>query len=359
MKKSIIVTAFLLSTFCAVFAQNNLQPLATIKINKSETITLGQLKSRVEVYQRQSGVSNFTLEQKKEVLDAMIDEKLVVQKAMKSGVNITDSQLNDYFLNSLSSMVGKQVTEKEFAEIVQTETGKTFDQFMKEQVGMTVSEYKNYLKSQLIAQQYVMQLKQKEMEAVTVADTDIRNFYEMNKSSFVQSDMMKMFLVIVPKGSDAAGAKKRCTTLHDDYKAKKLTTEAIRSQMESTKAFQSGEMYVSKNATAASQLGMDYNSLLQMFSQKVGFISEVQETDVDYQFYAVLEKHDAKMLGLSDLVQPGTSVTVYQYVKDSLIQQKQAALFQTGLEELTKSLRTDANFKMEAKSTKLDKLLTW
>lgn len=359
MKKNILFGVFLVVTVCSVFAQNNLQPLATIKVNKSETITLGQLKARVEVYQKQAGITNFTLEQKKEVLDVMIDERLVVQKAIKSGISVTDSELDQYFVAMLSNMVGKEVTEKEFSEMVKTEFSKSFDQYMKEQMGMTVSEYKIYLKNQLIAQRYILSLKQKEMEAVTVSDAEVRDAYEINKSAFVQSDTMKMFLVLVPKQGDASAAKALCSSLHNDYKAKKITTDSLTKQMTSSKKFNCGPIYVSKNASAAAQLGIDYSTLLEMFRNTKGFVSEVSETESDYQFYTILDKYDAKMLALSDPVTPGQAVTIYEYVKGNLIEEKRNMIFQTALTDLTKELRVAANFKMEKNGAALDKLLTW
>ena len=359
MKRNILFGVFFVAVVCSAFAQNNLQPLATIKVNKSETITLGQLKARVDVYQKQSGVTNFTLEQKKEVLDVMIDERLVVQKAIKSGISVTDSELDQYFVAMLSNMAGREVTEKEFSEMIQAEFSKSFDQYMKEQMGMTVAEYKNYLKNQLIAQRYILSLKQKEIESATVSDAEVRDAYEINKSAFVQSDTMKMFLVLVPKQGDASAAKTLCTSLYNDYKAKKATTESLTKQMESSKKFQCGAIYVSKNASAAAQLGLDYSTLLEMFKKTKGFVSEVSETEGDFQFYTILDKYDAKMLGLSDPVTPGQAVTIYEYVKSNLIEEKRNAIFQNALTDLTKELRVAANYKMEKTGAALDKLLTW
>ena len=357
MKKFFVTTVVLFVCAFSLFAQNNLQPLATVKLNKSETITLGQLKSRVDLYQRQTGTT-LTFEQKKEILNAMIDEKLVVQSAAKAGITLTDAQVNEYYLNYLAQMVGKQVTENEFADMVKTETGKTYEVFMKEQTGMTVAEYKKYLKEQMIANQYILSLKEKEVNAVTVSDDEVRNFYEINKTSFVQSDTLKMLLVIAQKNGDPSAAKTRATSLNSDLKAKKTTAEKIKQGTGS--GYDAGDFYVAKNATAAAQLGMDYNSLLEMFKKDKGFISEVTETDTDFQFWQILEKHNAKMLGLSDVVQPGTSVTVYEYIKENLKNQKQSQILATGVSELSKSLRTDTkSFKIEKKDDALEKLLTW
>ena len=111
MKKLVLAATLAISMAFGAFAQSDLQPLAVVKLNKSETITLKQLKNRVEIYQKQNNTSNFTVEQKKEILDAMIDEKLVVQAAQKAGMSITDTQVNQYFLQNVSQQVGRPVTE--------------------------------------------------------------------------------------------------------------------------------------------------------------------------------------------------------------------------------------------------------
>ena len=140
MKKILLAATLALSFAFGAFAQSDLQPLAVVKLNKSETITLKQLKNRVETYQKQNNMPSFTVDQKKEILDAMIDEKLVVQAAAKAGMNITDTQVNQYFLQNISQQVGKQVTEAQFAEIVKQQTNLSLDDYMKQQIGMSVSD---------------------------------------------------------------------------------------------------------------------------------------------------------------------------------------------------------------------------
>ena len=85
--KRVLGTAFLLMTFTAVLsAQSDLQPLVTVKLHKTESITLKQLKNRVAMYQKQTGVPSFSIDEKKEILNAMIDEKLATQAAHKAGL---------------------------------------------------------------------------------------------------------------------------------------------------------------------------------------------------------------------------------------------------------------------------------
>ncbi len=361
MKRLLVLVFVALSTASLIVAQSDLQPLVTIKLHKTESITLKQLKDRVATYQMQTGLNGFTVEQKREILDSMIDEKLVVQAATKAGINVTDSMVDQAFLQSISAQVGASITEQQFASIIREQTGLSLDEYFSAQVGMNLAEYKNYFKSQLVAQQYVLAEKQAELQQnANVTDAEIRSFFEINKSSFVQNDILKLFLVVVPKGTDANAAKKLAGELHSDLKSNKTSYDALRLQMQQPNAgFQAGDMFLSKGTMAAQQLGMDYDTLLNLFTKNVGHFDDVTETQTDFQFYVIQEKYDAKLLNLDDVVQPDTTVTVYEYIRSQLSQQKQAAAFATVVAEVTDSLRTKENFQMLKTDSALNALLNW
>lgn len=359
--KRVLGTAFLLMTFTAVLsAQSDLQPLVTVKLHKTESITLKQLKNRVAMYQKQTGVPSFSIDEKKEILNAMIDEKLATQAAHKAGLSISDSQVDRYFLESISAQVGQQITEQEFAALVKSQSGMSLDEYFNAKIGLNVNEYKAFLKNQLIAQQYVMSLKQDSLQNMTVSDAEIRSFFEINKSNFVQNDILKLFLVVVPKAKDAAAAKKLASSLHTDVKSKKTSYAQLKVKGKvDNSGFQAGDMYISKGTLAAQQLGMDYDSLLKLFAQNAGFVSDIKEMPDDFQFYAVQEKYGAKILALDDEVQPDTAITVYEYIKEQLGRQKQAAGFAEAVEEVIKSLRLPENYQMLKSGDALNKLLEW
>lgn len=359
MKRLALAAAMFMMVVTGAFAQADLQPLAIVKLNKSETITLKQLKTRVETYRKQQGISSFTIEQKKEILEAMIDEKLVVQAAQKAGLNITDTQVNQYFLQNLSQQVGRPVTEAEFADLIKKSTNLSLDDFMRDQVGMNVAEFKAYLKNELIAQQYVMQAKQDVIAKIAPADGDIRSFYEMNKASFVQSDMLKLFLVIVPKAADAAAAKAKANALYADAKNKKTSIDSLKANLAKDSSYQGGDIFVSKTAVNAQQLGISFNELIDLFNRELGFFSELNETENDYQFYTIRAKYPQKMLALSDLIQPETTITVYDYIKQNLTQQLQSEALIRAVQDITGELNTPTNVDRKKTGTALEKLLDW
>lgn len=359
MKRFAIFLSLFVAFAGSAFAQADLTPLVVVKLNKSETITLKKLKNRVETYKKQTGQASFSADQRKEILNAMVDELLVVQAAQKEGMTITDTQVNQYFIDNLSQQVGHKVTESEFADLIKKNTGLSLDDFMMQQVGMNVDDYKAYLKNQLLAQQYVISKKQDEIRKVAPTDEEIRSFYELNKANFVQSDMLKLFLVVSPKGSNAAAAKAKVESVRNDLNAKKTTFDKIKADSVQDKTYQGGDLLISKTAQHAKALGISYDDLLELFGRDVGYTSEVNETENDYQFYVVRQKYPMKALGLSDLVQPETTNTVYDYIKSNLTQQKQGQALVKAVNDITKSLDTKENVDWKKTGDALTKLLNW
>ena len=358
--KRFAIALFALFMSAAVFAQSDLQVLAVVKLNKNESITVKKLKTRVEMYEKQRGTA-LSVDDRKKVLAALIPEKLVLQAAQKAGVTLTDSAVEQMFLQQVSSqLLGRTVTQSELEEVVKQETNLSLDDFMKQQIGMSVEEYKTYLKNQTIVQQYIMRQRENELKAVAATDEEIRSFYELNKSSFVWTDMMKLFLVVVPKSNDGEAARVKADDLYKKLKEKKLSSNQI--TVESKKensGFQSGEILINKNQTSAQQLGISYTDLISLFSNEKDYISNVSEFDTHFQFYMIIKKYDAKLLGLSDVVQPDSTTTVYDYIRSSLGQQKVMQYFTIAAQEIAEGLDKEENVERKKTGDALTKLLTW
>lgn len=355
MKKTLVCIMMCLLFTGMIFAQQkDLQPLVTIKLNKTESITVKDLKNRCDLYKIQTGMTSFTTEQKVEILDSLINEKLVLQAAAKAGLVLTDTQVNELYLNTIAQQVGQVISEADFAEVVRQQTNMNLDDFFKAQLGMTAAEYKVFLKNQYLIQQYILMQKQEEIMAVAATDAEVRSYYDLNRSSLAQNDIIKMFLVVVEKSKGKAFAD----SLHDGFAAGTETMDSLRVRGQTgTAGFQAGDMYVSKSNTAAQQLGIDYNALLQLFANPDEFVSSVTETSNDYQFYKILAHYDAKLLSLSDVITPDSTTTVYEYIREVLTQQKQSEYFTTATQEVTESLRTPANYQMLKKDSALTTLL--
>jgi hypothetical protein len=359
MKKIFAVLSILMLTTFAAFAQADLQPIAVVKLNKNESITLKQLRVRCDYFSKQIG-RTLTIDEKKQVLDTLIEEALVVQAATKAGISIPDSTIDQYFASYLSQNLGVNITEKELDELLKKQQGKSLDDVLIEQTGMNKTDYKKHLKNTLMMQQYIVQQNQAEIQKVAATDEEIRMAYESNKSSFVWNDMVKMLLVIVPKGNNPEAAKQKTADFLTKYKAKTLSAEqiAVQSQTEGS-GFQAGVALFPKTEAAAAGIGMSLQNLIFVFTQGEGYTSDVEETANDYRFLSVIKKYDAKMLGIGDLVQPETTVTVYDYIRSNLTQQKQQIYMNNAATNVAKELHTAENVDMKKSGAALDKLLDW
>jgi hypothetical protein len=354
--KYAVVKAVVFVCVGALFAQTNLQPLATIKIAKpSEQITVRDLRNRVEAYEKQRG-KPLTVDERKIVLDALIDEKLVVQAALAAQLVITGEQVNQFFLSSFSQQAGRAITEQELSAIIKAQTGKTLDEYIKEETGMTVADYKSFLKNQLLIQQYIMREKKPELDKIMPTDKEIRDHYALYKTTYVRSDLLRLFLVIALKGTNPAQARTNITAVYGEIKEKSNFDEVAK---RSDSNIQAGDIPVERTPEQAQRLGISGEALNEFFSRSVGFVSDIQETDKDFQFYVVRERFDGKMLSLDDEVSPGASVTLYEYVRAQLRQAKQAEYLDKTKNEIPAKLRTPQNFEMLKQGEELNKLLAW
>ncbi len=358
--KKIALALIALFTASVVFAQSDLQVLAVVKLNKNDSITVKQLKTRVESYEKSQNGAKLSTSDREKVLEAMIQERLVLQAATKAGLSIPDSYVEQNFMQSISQQLGRNVTQAEFEKMIQEQANMSLDEYMKQMSGMSVAEYKNYLKSQLLVQQYIISQRQNELNSVTPTDEEIRAAYELNKANYVWSDMFKMYLVIVPKENDAEKARVKANDLYKKFKDKKISTAqlTVDSKKENS-GFQSGEVLVNKTSQSAMQLGVSYADLLSLFEKSAGFVSDLVERDTSFQFYTILKKYDAKLLSLSDVVQPDTTYTVYDFIKQNLAQQKQMEYLAKAATEVAKELDTPANVERKKTGDALTKLLNW
>lgn len=360
--KRVIIATLLVLFFCAgVFAQADLQVLAVVKLKGSEPITLGTLKSRVSMFEKQRGGAKLSVAEKKEVLDSIIDEKLVLQAADKAGIAITDAQVDQAFQNYLSNMAGAPITEAQFNELMQKQYNMTLESYLSTQTGMSLAEYKKQLKQQLVAQNYIVSQKRNELQSLSqVSHDEITRFYNNNQTKFVQPEIATLFMVLVPKGSDEAAAKKSADDLLASVKSGKLKKDAmIENSKKGETKYQAGYVYAARGEGIAQQLNMTQKEFDDLFNSKLDTFSAVQEQADHYRFYAVTKKDATKFLTLNDIVQPNTTITVYKYIENQLALQKQNEALLQVTKDLTTELRAGGNLQMSKTGDALDKLLNW
>ncbi len=358
MKKGITAGFFFFCFFAAAFAQSDLQVIAQVNLIKKEPVTLGQLKKVVSELEKAAG-KKLTLDVRKNVLDSLIGQKLLAQAAEKDGLKVLDSEVNDYFNNFLTSQVGYQITEAEFAKQIKRENNQSLDEYFKANTGSGIVEAKKMLREQIAIQKYVMSKKSAEIQKMSQpTDGDIRRQYELNKQTFFRPDTMKLVIVaVMKKGSDIAELE-QITKLNDKVKKNvKMLSDVQKNAQKEGYAVET--RYAVKNAAGAQVLGLQPEALMQIFEHSVNFVSDITEMPDNRQFFVITEKYDAKILTLSDVIDPNQTVTVYEYIKNVLSSQLQTMALQQANQVLINDLRTSTNVVLLKTEAELDKILSW
>ena len=357
MKKVAVVLFTALAAFA--FAQNDLQVIAEVNYSKREPITLGTVKTYVKNFEGQAQ-RTLTVEERRQILDVLVNSRLVLQLAQKEGIKVADSQVNEAFQYQLSQMVGQPITESQFEEKIKAEGYKSLEDFLKQQTGMTLAQYKERVRDELTHQIYIGQKYGAEIQKIDATQTEIEKYYDVNKQTFVRPDMVTAFLVAVEKKGQTATERAKIDALRARLLANPKATAQIEKEAKQENAgFITTTGYIYKTDQAAQSLGITMAQLLELFDLKVNTVTEVREMSNNFQFFVITGKENMKFLKLNDKIDPEQDTTVSQYLQAMIRAQKQQEAVQSAINDVVKSIRTDKTVKFSKTDDELKKLLAW
>ncbi|MDR0707827.1 MAG: SurA N-terminal domain-containing protein [Treponema sp.] len=147
-KRFLIFSIFCMAVPIAGFAQyNGKAVVATIQYNTTEPVTAEQLRLQVELLEKQAS-RVATSQERQQVLDGMIDQKLVVQASVKEKITISETEINQQIQiikQQMAQSAGRMPTDVEFAEAI------------KQQTGMDMSAYRDQMRRQMLINKYITQ----------------------------------------------------------------------------------------------------------------------------------------------------------------------------------------------------------
>lgn len=342
MKKTFFLKAFAFILFGAFTAgigfaqQDDFKPAAQVNLVKTETILIKQFKEQTDAFQKMTGKPP-TAQEKRQILDGMINEKLILQDAEKNKITASESELNNY-LNQLRSQLaqslGHQPTDVEFNTAI------------KSQSGMDLASYKEGLRKQMIIQKY-LPFKKPDLAKTIKAPTeeDIIGFYNLHKAEVVRPDTVRCSMILVPFSADS-GSKSQAKTKADDL-AKTIGAKPSKFDemlpLGKKNGYQGGDFgYIPR--TPAVQQAMGDNFVNTAFKLKQGEVSPVIETKRGYSIIKITESYEQKTLSLDDIFQVGSDVTVRDYIGNGLYQERQQEAVQKAMEDIVKELRKGKSF---------------
>ena len=340
MKRRAFITVFCFFLAIPCFSQADLQPAATINLIRTEAITVRQLRTEVERMEKSTG-RTLTEQQRREVLDAMINERLAIQAAERDRITVSESEVNrqiDQIKTQMMQAIGRQPTDAEFAAAIRNETG------------LDMAAFRDQTRRQLITNKYLMSKKQSIIESVKVpTEEDISNWYNLNKASMVRPDTVRFSMIQVDFGADAA-AKTRAKELADrllreiSSNASKFDEVVLRGQAPNS-GYQAGDGgYLPRNMEAAQVVGQEFINVA--FGLKQGEVSRMMEGIRGYQIIKITETYSQKNLDLDDIIQLGTRVTVRDYIRNGILQERNMEVLTKATQELVAELRAGKTFQV-------------
>ncbi|MDR0411173.1 MAG: SurA N-terminal domain-containing protein [Treponema sp.] len=348
MKKT---TAVILTTFIctAAFAQSNdFAPAVTVRLSKTEVITVKQFKTQIENTEKLAR-RPLSKEEKQQVLDGMIDEKLVFQDAERNNITVSDAEINkqvDAMRVQMTQQAGRQPSEAEFVQAI------------KDQTGLDMPAFREYLRKQTLSQKYLLAKKPKLQDSIKEpTEQDVVEFYNLHKAEMVRPDTVRCSMIRVLFGSDRPKAKMLIDKLASEIgsDAAKFDEVMIKGQLQGS-GYQAGDAgYLPRMAEVQQMMGQDFMNTA--FALKQGTVSKVIEavepSRPSVGFYAIIkvtETYAQKQLVLDDIFQLGYPITVRNYIKQGLAQQNQQAAIQQATADIIKELRKSKLFEINQKN---------
>ena len=340
MKRIISIVVFGIVVAVQTFAQTDLQPAAIVRLTRSEPITVKQLRTEVERFERQGG-RPLTSAERRQVLDVMINERLAIQAAERDRITISDNELNQQIQQlraMMAQQIGRQPTDAEFTTAIREETG------------LDMPAFREQVRRQAVTQKYLMTKKEALFRTVTPpTEAEIREAYMLARSQFVRPESVRFSMIQVPYGPDAA-SRTRAKGIADQL-IREIGSdparfdEAVLRGQSPAAGFQAGDGgYLPRNTQAQQIVGQEFMNAA--FSLRQGQVSRLIEGVGGFQIIKITETHVQRNLELDDIFQLGSRATVRDYIGNVMFQERQQRILEQATQELITELRRGNPFQI-------------
>lgn len=339
--KKILLMSLLTVLSTSLFAQADLQPAAIVNLIRSEPITVRQFRTDVQRMETAAGRS-LTKDEKMQVLDAIINERLCLQAAERDRVIVTENEVNtqiQQLRTMMAQQIGRQPTDAEFAQAVMSETG------------LDINSYREQLRKQVIVQKYLMSKKGDLINSVKApTEAEIISEYNLLKTNLVRPQTVRISMIQVPYGSNRTQSRDIANRLireigNDPSKFDEVSARSVAPNS----GYQAGDAgFLPMNAQAREVVGQAI--LDAAFALNQGQISSLVEGPLGFNILKVTESYTQKNLELDDIFQLGTRLTVREYIGQSLLNQRQQAALAQATQELVTELRSGKSFQVFEKN---------
>jgi len=330
-KIGIFLLLFLLITTVTLFAET----AATVNLIKNEIISVEELNSKVAQYRKEAASAGSTIPiTPLEVLDVMINDKLVLQGASRDGYMVSDVQVESLLKQQkdyLTQQTGQNITDAQFELAI------------KQSYGMTLAEFKKALKESTTVDNYVKATQSSILTNIAEpTDAQINEFYRANRADPELVRLSHIFMPFTPETK--ASVKKEMDTVarflrYNTYTFEELVPKYSKDAESVVKGGDIGWLaYDDENMKSA--LGPEFFE--KVFELSLGKPSGVLESKAGYHIVKITTHTDPKLLTITDKINPDSNTTVKQYIRQVLLNRSQQNAYLKAIDTLVASLRDEA-----------------
>ncbi|MFA4991843.1 MAG: peptidylprolyl isomerase [Candidatus Omnitrophota bacterium] len=216
-------------------------------------------------------------EAKKDILNQVIEDKLVLSRARAIGIKVTDAEINE----KLEAIKKEFPSEGEFLKTLETQ-------------GITVATLKDRYKDQLLMKKAVdMEVRSR----VGVLPSEINDYYERRLEEFKRDEKYKVKNILI-KASDEVGAELAKVEIDDIYnklKEGQAFEDLARQKSQGPNAENGGDLgYMEKGRMLE---GLDDV----IFKLKPGEFSEPVKSEIGYHIFKVDDIQYGRYLALDEV----------------------------------------------------------
>ena len=349
MKRFLLFLCIFLTVSVFCFAQIDLQPVAIVRLSKTEQITVKQFKEYIswlttsKVMSTRDVNAKLDATERRQALEELGHQYLACQAAEQEKITVSDREINQEFdqnmknfSEGLAQMLGRNPSEAEI------------DAELRNRTGMTRASLKEIMRRTILTQNYLKVKKQSLFEAIKQpTEAEIQSIYNDVKgrsifeNGFVRPDTVRVRMLIVPYRN--AGEKTAAQT-----KANQLASqigsdpgrfdEAARDYSKPNSGYLSGDAFVYNHANFRQAMGASFVDTV--FSLRQGAVSRVVERPDGFFIIKVMETYRTKTLLLDDVfnLEDPRAITVRQTIGGAEMQRRFLVTLQQATKELIAEL---------------------
>jgi foldase protein PrsA len=280
--------------------------------------TIAQIKQQYgEDYANNAQVKTQLDQAKKQALDSLVTEKVLLQEADKLGLKPSDDDTNKKVDDQINQYKAQYSEEGQFESLLQANN-------------LTEDQLRDLLKKQVITSA----VQDSVIKDVAVTDDDVQTYYNENKDSkyTVGAGATVSHILIAEKASDGSV----------DFDASLTKANALKAKLDAGADFATLAKENSADPGSKDQggnLGFQAYNTQQLVPEFVEGFKNLKEGEISAPVKSQYGYHIIKVTGLKD-----SQVTPLDQVKDqiksSLLQQKQQDAITSKIEEWKKDLNT-------------------